>query len=282
MQGIVIIPCWNRPGFLHVCLEHIKNAKGFDNYEYYFCVDRGNYSLYQNVICSFSAKNSECVIRPPHNYKGNVYNFLNAFRDIQKKGKAYDIIHLIEDDVFIAPDYFDYHLKAWEAVKDEKDVFAVSACRNDNLKDAAFEIRMNPDSAIYLHQSYQSLGVSFTMQSINKIARHAIPAYWNFPVQYLQNTFPSSKLPKGQAEQAGLIHRIVIQDNLQCAFPVVPRAYHAGFAGKNRTAKKHESYYTAEEIRKMTQQQMNQEAVSHPDIKQCDMIYRNTDKLVLI
>lgn len=287
MKGIVIIPCYNRPGFLQVCLEHIQKAKGYNNYKYYFAVDRANHQLYDVVKTAFDARQIELSIRMPHNYVGNVYNVMCAFREAHIMAEDEHIIHVIEDDVFVAPDYFHFHEKAWQELGYR--AFAVSACKNQNHVDDLgvsnwryWYADNTAEEMIYRHCSYQSIGVSFRKSSMERIVPHAKPEYWTNPVQYIKEAFPDSTLPPGQAEQAGLIHRIVRRESSYTAYPIAPRAYHAGFAGKNRKAKKAPSEYTSDEIRYMTTDEMNKQAVSHSDIVPCEMVYRKIDKIVVI
>lgn len=304
MKGIVIIPTFRRPGFLEVCLEHIQAARGWKDYNYLFAIDRNDKTC-DGVMRRFydAGARGAYTARPIHNFKGNVFNIMSAYQVAHSLAidAGAPFIHLIEDDIFIAPDYFDFHEKAWQTVGES--AFCVSACRNQN-RDASGILEGygpvdvigkyphekakagNPSQKmahIYLHQSYQSLGVSFRTESVRLITEHARPEYWVNPIQYCREAFPDiTAIPAGNAEQAGLIHRIIHRHNLRTAYPVVPRAYHAGFAGSNRPGRKPASEYTAQEIRKMTAEAMNGEAKGRADIQQCEMVFRDVEKTVLI
>lgn len=290
MKGIVIIPTFRRPGFLEVCLEHIQAARGWQDYNYLFAIDR-NDTTCDGVMRRFydAGARGAYTARPVHNFKGNVYNIMSAYQVAYSLAvdAGAPFIHLIEDDIFIAPDYFDFHEKAWQAAPD---TFCISACRNQNITQSVFllrneleEIVENKPNYIYLHQSYQSLGVSFRTESVRLITEHARPEYWANPIQYCREAFPDvTAIPAGNAEQAGLIHRIIHRHNLRTAYPVVPRAYHAGFAGSNRPGRKPANEYTAQEIRAMTAEAMNGEARGRADIQRCEMVFREVDKMILI
>lgn len=285
MKHLVVIPCWNRPGFLQVCLDYIAAADGFKQHQYLFTIDRGNSHIYRNVIRPWERKHkikAGVQLLPYHKHTGNVYNFMNAFKTA--KEHKWDLLHVIEDDVFIAKDYFQWHEQAWQHAN--FGTFAVSACRNQNLAHpnqdvATFDYPI--ESFIYRHASYQSLGVSMCRLSVIKICEHAKPDYWTNPVAYLRTAFPGSSIPAGIAEQAGLLHRILLRDEQHSIYPLMhPRAYHGGFAGRNRPAAKPASQYSAEDIVRMTQEQMNKEAKRHKDIMQCDLKGYGCDNLIMI
>lgn len=281
MKGLVMIPCCNRPGWLRVCLEHISRANGFLDYAYFFSIDRGK-TVNDDVIEWFRTNfpvEVRVARRPSHQFRGNVFNFMNAFRE------AYDFtvdghyIHVIEDDIFIAPDYFDFHEKAWRV---GPKAFFVSACRNQNFQN---QLPAGDERHVYFHKSYQSLGVSFPRKSLSWIIPHCTPDYWKYPeslFEYLNAQFPGSPIPAIHAEQAGLIHRIILAHNFSGIYPIVPRAYHAGFVGSNRGGAKHPSEYSAREIREMDGDRMNREAGRRKDITPCEMVFRQVDELELI
>jgi len=282
MKGLIIIPCHNRPGFLEVCLSHIQRARGWREYKYLFAVDRNSHKC-DAVISAFAKVARVAKVKQDrHDFTGNVYNVMNAYRiaysHATEAGLTY--VHLIEDDIFVAPDYFHFHEKAWQAVPD---AFCVSACRNQNKVQYVATVTAPNEHCIYRHISYQSLGVSFRTENLARIVEHAKQEYWQDPIEYCKRTFPDiTSIPAGNAEQAGLIHRIVKRHNLPTVYPITPRAYHAGFVGRNRAAKRKPHEYTAEEIQDMTSEQMNLEARTRADIEPCVMEFREVGKLVVI
>jgi len=130
-KGIVIIPCWNRPEFLGACLHYIQKADGWENYLYYFAIDRKADPLNMQVISTFKG---EYLIRQAvmHRYNGNSYNLLSAYSECYLLAKDWEIplVYLIEEDIFIGKDFFTFH----EEKQAVTDAFFVTACRNHYFK----------------------------------------------------------------------------------------------------------------------------------------------------
>lgn len=272
-KGIVIIPAHRRPEFLAVCLEHIQRATGWDNYLYLLALDRGFDPDCERVWRGFHV-DGWIYAAPEHLYPGNSYNVLHALQFACNQSKAGDIIHLIEEDVFVAPDYFTFHEQAWRA---EPGAFFVSACRNQNLAQA-------PDGApceYFLHVSYQSLGVSFrrtavqAFDALNAVLPHIVTDYFADMVGYIARHLFDPAIPAGNAEQDGLIHRVLRRHAGFGLYPYVPRAYHAGFTGYHRPAEVPYDGLSLEAriaaLSAMTPEQMNQAARKHADITPCPM-----------
>jgi hypothetical protein len=142
-------------------------------------------------------------------------------------------------------------------------VFAVSSCRNQQ-----FATDPPPaDDAVYEHGSYQSLGVSFRPERLEKIVPHAIPAYFMNPVGYCHRRWPKSRIPAGNAEQDGLIHRIIEAEQGTTGYPFSPRAYHAGFVGYHRKGLTLQGTAggRADRLLAMTSDDLNKAAHSFPD-----------------
>jgi hypothetical protein len=142
-------------------------------------------------------------------------------------------------------------------------VFAVSACRNQNL-------RGDPPgnaTAVYRHGGYQSLGVSFRPSQLTRVLEHADHPYFANPVGYCRREFPHASVGAGFAEQDGLIGRVVEADRLQVAYPAVPRAYHAGFHSYNRGGQPLAGPVDdrARALLAMTAEELNRHAAAYPD-----------------
>ena len=209
---------------LHACMTRLEAAATPD-VTVVVSLDRARHPDCRKVVEGFAQRLPSVYLRemPPHKYHGNSYNILSGIQDCRSLGG--DLIHVVEDDVLVAHGYFHYHEAMHQAAPD---AFAVSACRNQNLTDAAV------GAAAYLHPSYQSLGVSFGAGVVDLLASHARKDYYGDMVDYCHRTFPDSAIPRGHAEQDGLINRVREASGRATVYTSRPRAFHAGFQGYNR------------------------------------------------
>lgn len=229
---LVIVPAWRRPEFLWACLQQLKAADR-PHLRYLISLDRGHSYAVAGVAAQFrkwlgAARVS--VVNRRHSFHGNSFNVLESYRSaVFERHAEPALIHLVEEDILVGVDYFDYHDQA-HALNPE--AFAVSACRNH-----AYPLDVDPPAdpmMVYRDASYQSLGISFKPDIVRRFARHAQPPYYKRPQAYCQNIFPDSAIPPGHCEQDGLINRVREASGGVTVYPGVPRAYHAGFYGYNR------------------------------------------------
>lgn len=277
MTDAVLIPCWRRPEFLQATLTRIKLARGSEDLHYLFAVDRGSDPRVHEVIEAFPYRKRKVISHHP--YRGPAYNILEGYRELYRSTVDGDRIYLIEDDVFIAEDFFEYHDEAWD-LDDEAKI--VSACKNQNL--AKPKNYVDSASAVYRHVSYQSLGVSFDRRIFPEILEHASRAYYLDPIEYCATRLPDKKLPESAASQDGLIHRIVRKNLWWTIYPIIPRAFHAGFYGWNRNGIPLSGSVedAANRLLIMTDHEMNQLAdPDFRDIERCDLIRATSVELRL-
>ena len=279
-KGVVIIPCWRRPEFLGACLHYIRQADGWDDYAYLFAVDNHRATTARfdpqvlKVIERFPGE-KVLKIRNPHDFHGNSYNVLEAYREAMEMDIP-GLIFLIETDIFIGKDFFTFHEAAHEI---DSDTFYVSACRNQNNKQAG-SLPADPE-AVYYWNRYQSLGNSFKPITLaTYVLQHCTPEYYGNMHPYCKRHFPLSEFGRSLPpwwEQDGLINRIMEKDNLQGIFPFAPRAYHAGYEGYNRKGESLPSGMVLEDkisaILSMTEDEMNRRAMNpqFKDITKCNL-----------
>lgn len=227
MKHTVLVPAWRREDMLHACLTRLSKAANED-VTVVVSLDRRGTPECREVVEAFSKEFGNIYLRVMHfhPFHGNSYNVLSGVKDALKLGG--DLIHVVEDDIMVSLDYFEYHEAAHEAVPD---CFAVSACRNQNLQG-------DPPAAAYLHPSYQSLGVSFRPEIAERAAQHNKPVYYGDMITYCKRMWPWSDIPPGHAEQDGVFNRIREAADMKTVYPEAPRAFHAGFYGYNRTGTK--------------------------------------------
>lgn len=261
MTELVIVTAWKRPDFLSAALTRLLAADD-GRQVYRICLDRLHARECGLVAAVFARKlgNRAVVRRRSHQYKGNSFNVLTSYREAVTL--APDLVHLVEDDVFVGADYFEFHRRAHQLVPG---AFAVSACRNQQ-----FPPDVNPpdrEDAVYAHTSYQSLGVSFQVEALADVVKHATHSYFARPVAYCRQNWPNSAINPNNAEQDGLIHRMIEASGRPTVYPFSPRAYHAGFVGYHRkgTGPAGTIEQRAATLLRMTTAELNAAAHSYPD-----------------
>jgi hypothetical protein len=262
VSELVIVTAWKRPDFLSACLQRLLIADdGRQNY--LICFDRGFSRECGPVAGAFIRRlGSRARIRrrAQHRYKGNSFNVLTSYREAV--AAAPDLVHLVEEDVFVGADYFEFHRQAHDIAPD---AFAVSACRNQQ-----FPPDVNPpdqEDTIYPDVSYQSIGVSFQLDPLSEVIQHANHDYFARPVAYCRRTWPNSAINPNNAEQDGLIHRMIEASGRPTVYPFSPRAYHAGFVGYHRKGALPGGTVAqrAARLLQMTTADLNAAAHSYPD-----------------
>jgi hypothetical protein len=227
MSGdLVIVTSWKRPDFLSACLQRLLAADD-GRQRYQISLDRGFARECAAVAVEFTRRlgaRAQIRRRVQHRYRGNSYNVLMSYREAL--AAAPDLVHLVEEDIFVGADYFEFHRRAHELAPD---VFSVSACRNQQ-----FPMEWDPpdqEDTVYRHLSYQSLGVSFRPDTLRQVVEHARHDYFARPVAYCARLWPNTAINPNNAEQDGLIHRMIEASGRPTVYPFSPRAYHAGFVG---------------------------------------------------
>lgn len=261
MNELVIVTAWKRPDFLSAALQRLLAADD-GRQRYWISLDRLHTRECAMVAAQFTRRlaGRATIRRRAHRHKGNSYNVLTSYREAVSV--APDLVHLVEEDVFVGTDYFEFHRQAHQLVPD---AFAVSACRNQQ-----FPPDVNPpdeQDAVYTHISYQSLGVSFRLEPLAQVVQHAQHGYFARPVAYCAQKWPNSAINPNHAEQDGLIHRMIEASGRPTVYPFSPRAYHAGFVGYHRkgsgpvgTVEDRAAY-----LLRMTTDELNASAHSYPD-----------------
>lgn len=252
---MVVVPLHRRPGFALACLTRLYYSAAKDkSLNFHIAIDANPDPEVQRVAHQFREHVGDHrvrVVQRSRTFRGNSYNVLTSYAEVVDSGA--DIIHLVEEDVLVGADYFEYHREAREVYPN---AFSVCACRNQFWGDK------NPpheEDAIYVQACYQSIGVSFTPEKLRLITPHATHSFFANPASYIPRKFPHSPLGRQYLEQDGLIYRVVIDGGHLSVFPCAPRAYHAGFTGYNRggVALPGTPEMQARRILSMTSEEMN-------------------------
>lgn len=232
---VVVIPVFNRPEFLTVTLDLISKSEGSSKNTYIFCLDHGFKTSNIKVINNFRGRGFKCIVKKTPfrslSLGKQSYNVLTGYKLAYDTPDQDGLICLIEDDIFISNDFFRWHAAIHSK---EGRIFCSIATRNNNRN-----VKTEDDLNLYYltHLDYQSLGVCFNRDALGIVLKHYTFDYFNDPISYLEKHFPKSSIGKYYAEQDGLIRRIQEVTDYKIAFPHVPRAFHAGFYGKNRGVK---------------------------------------------
>lgn len=234
MRSVVVVPCYQRPEFLAATLTRLRRARGFKEHAFLFSLDRDYDPEIPGVIATlFPIEHVYYrVARRQHNYRGAAYSILESLRDALTMKP--DLVYLVEDDVWVADDFFEFH----EAAHDlDADAFTVSAGRNSNLGRSFSKTReidhtlanRLADSvkldAIYRHTSYQSIGTSHKAEFLPEVLEHANRAYYEHPVDYCTRILDDPDLPMEACSPTELIHRIARRRVWWSVYPFVPRAF---------------------------------------------------------
>ena len=273
---ILLIPTHQRPAFLARTLQYLREA-GARDHLVVFALDRGADPTTRLIARAYEGPK---IVLPPasHPYQKGSCNILEGLREARAIADRIGVgrIHILEDDIFVAPDYLQWHRLADDLYRP----MIASACRNQNTRMVPPD---DPEGAYY-HPSYQSLGVSLSLEMVDLILPHAVPEFYGDPIGYCDRHFPDTALPITYAEQAGLIRRIVERYGLRTLYAAVPRAYHAGFVGTNRPGSELTGSF-AEQVRElsgMSGEEMNRRAGIFEDITPCDMTPREIDRIRIV
>jgi hypothetical protein len=236
-RDIVIIPTFYRPEYLYLCLERILHNPRADR-EIWLVQDRHTDDFPRHardeegteLVCSCFGKhlNLRRIVRRPHNYPGNSYNVLEAYRAAYQTDARY--VYLIEEDVLVTEDFFRWH----ETVQGLGDYFCsigYRCMRNPYVKHVD-----DPEGYLECARDYASIGVCWRRTNLAAVAKHARAGYYRDTVGYLLRRFPNSGLPSTASEQDGLILRLTMADKRPTAWASLPRAYHIGVGGYHRRA----------------------------------------------
>ena len=238
----VVIPCFNRPEFLSVCLEQILKADQAEGQTYIFCKDHKFNKSIQSVIDDFPLQKYE--INTPfcgNSFGQQSYNVLNG---LLVAAKYSDKVCLVEDDIMISKDFFTW----MNDILNNVECFCSIASFNHNTRHTCTE---NENGYYFGSETdYQGWGMAMTSKVIMKyIFPHFQNDYFQNSGGYVKTHFPESVISGSFTEQDGLIRRIMErQRELKPVFPHVPRAFHSGFYSYHRGASKH---YTPEQIKRI-------------------------------
>jgi hypothetical protein len=236
-RHIVLVPAYFRPEFLHLCLENLYACPEMLNQDVWVCQDvkHGDPEKFAEemreteIVLEYWKRGFgnrlRAIRRPENGFYGNSYNVLSAYAKAYETDAKY--IYLVEEDVFVMPDFFRWH----EAVQESTDFFCTIAGKSD-----CNQIQFNGElgGAYFGSEHYRSLGVCWKRENLQQVVQHNQFEYFHNPTPYVLKHFPGSQLGLTMLEQDGLIERVMQQTFQAAAWSCFPRAYHVGVYGYHR------------------------------------------------
>jgi hypothetical protein len=228
----VIIPTYNRPELLSICLECLSKCPEIKDLDIYVYLDNHGstveyrkYRLWTSTVVSrFLNLNIKLICREPHGYSGNSYNVLMAYAEAYKDGCEH--IFEIEDDILVTPDFFTWQYQEFNA---KNPWFAVIGSKN--LRNKNFYLT----SYVTMGEDLCSCGVGYPRATIEKIIPHIKDEYFRDMSKYVIEKFPNFTGDATFSEQDGLLQRIMLDESEHFVYWAVPeKAYHIGWWGYHR------------------------------------------------
>lgn len=224
---IVNVIAWRRPDFLLATLTRLALADSPEAY-YRVNVDHDPDPAVFDVIRHFSNQvgNGRVGIarRGPCADQGPTRNMLQALHESMDFDA--DVIHMIEDDIFVSLGYFDYHRSAHELAPE---AFCVTACNPDL---GAAPVGPQGGHQVTLRAFAPTVGTSFRRERLAEILAYLPMSYTQNRVEHLRKTFPQHPCaPHLWSGIDGAMGRVRHRMDRLTVFPEVGRAYHAGFIG---------------------------------------------------
>lgn len=225
-MDIVVVPLWQRAGFTEACLTRLAKAMD-DQVKVRFCLDFGFSKDVEKAARQFASKfpGTEITAREV-DYPTGTFNVLSGMAEALKVSSADDRIHVLEEDILIGTDFFDFHRRAHKLAPD---AYSVSGCTNSFL---TRETNPRPvQDAVYLSGAFQVWGSSYRPEQVEQILSRVRPDYFED-----MHGACVAEFGEASALRTGPLYDGVMAMNLaelgkHVVFPYAARAYHAGFEG---------------------------------------------------
>ncbi len=231
MNDIVIIPTFDRPEYLWVCLDNMHKVSGIDTKCIWICEDvhadkPKPFQIEMEMLATI--REAERVFRgqiryigrAPHTTYGNSYNVLSALAEAAATYAKR--VYLIEDDVLVTPDFFDWNEAAaafnpWVSCAGR---FNRSLNFAMNGPEAIDEAIKDVDACVASNTAYNSWATCFSRGALDRIAKDYSLHFDQFGPGFEQDMF---------------IQSIIRRENKISLWPYVPRAYHMGWYSYHRS-----------------------------------------------
>lgn len=231
MKDVVIVPTFDRPEFLWLCLENIAAADGWQDSVILVCEDihadkPKSFTVEIEMLATIRyfekvfGQNFRYRHMTPHTTYGNSLNLLRAFQESECCG--YELICVVEDDVLVTKDFFlwnqrlfDLPLKPWVVCAGRLNRSLNFESNGRYAMDESIRDVMMCKSVV---GAYNSWATCFPRSSVTSFLKE-ITCDTDF---------------KPGVEQDMLIQDYMRKHKLSSAWPYVPRAFHVGWYSYHR------------------------------------------------
>jgi hypothetical protein len=211
MKNIVVIPALKRPELLALNLEKLHEADASRYADVHIYVDTCSDETLNEMeyVRNFYYPTAHIFRAKPHpEAPGGTWNILSSLKDGYRSGAEF--IFLVEEDVAISKDYFNWHLRVWK--EDSSGTLFASCGRL---------------IARYGRDHYTNPGSCFHRSSVEKIVPHINNNFFSDRRGYMDSNFGS--MDEASDLDDGLIRRVARDCGGTFAWPEKPVAFHQGF-----------------------------------------------------
>lgn len=212
-KDIVLVVAWQRSAMLLAALDFVLRADLAEQHVYVFQLDHGFSPEVLAVACAWPLE-KRISFPPPHREftpaNSNSYTVLEAYRygEMLGRGLCSELLYLLEEDIFVARDFFRFHRAAHASVEgvlasERPKMFAVSAYHPEHATACHDALGISPErqarlqSEVFARQFYHSLGVSFRVQNLSVITQHAVREFYENREAYNEEHFGTLSIYHG-------------------------------------------------------------------------------------
>jgi hypothetical protein len=227
-MDFVVVPLWRRAGFAEACLRRLALAMD-GGVRVLLSLDCGHDKETLAVAERFMQERPGRVSLAVRDidYPSGSYNVFSGMREALDWTGPDDLVHVLEEDIVIGLDYFTYHRTAHALLPE---IYSVSACENIFQPDH-WVLPQEPD-AVYMSGAFQVWGSSYRRSRVEKILARLRPQYFRDMHGAMVEEFGEENTARtGSLYDGVMANDIASQRGMCMAFPLMPRAYHAGFEG---------------------------------------------------
>lgn len=226
-MNYILLPGRNRPEFFYPTMESLVKNPGVNDYGLLFALENDVDQRYFDIIETFKDGLKMETVKWPERY-GLTKGILEGLKLASSKSDEYVI--LLEDDVVVSRDFLrflDYCYRHFYTA--DGDIATIGTTTNRELGRV---------DSVYKEQWYLPWGVLIPKHFFNKfLLDHCNEAYYQNSKKYANEYYPKESEGR-EVEQAGLVLRIMIKNDLYQILPEVPRSLEIGVYGKHRRGAK--------------------------------------------
>lgn len=226
-MDLVVVALWQRAGFTEACLTRLAKAMD-DQVRVRLCLDFGFSADVRKAADAFVKKfpgRAEVFVRE-EDYPTGSFNVLTGMAEALHVSDPGDLIHVLEEDILIGKDFFDFHRRAHALVPD---AYGVSGCVNSFL---TRETNPKPvQDAVYESGAFQVWGSSYRPERVRQILTRLRTDYFENMHEACVGEFGEENALRTGPLYDGVMAMNLAESGKSMVFPYAARAYHAGFEG---------------------------------------------------